>query len=106
MPPDSFSTASGLQARLVHEHQAIICSSNQLGHLVIIGNLVSYQPPALSSSPAYTSLEKLLEVASKANQAAEATYNNGVIQWEQVSLSHILFSAELRIIAWTEIFAL
>ncbi|KAK9836826.1 hypothetical protein WJX74_009024 [Apatococcus lobatus] len=73
----------GLQARILHEQQALICSSNQLGQLVVIGNLVVYQPPASSSSPPSVSLEKMLQIASKANQEAEAAYNKGVIQWEQ-----------------------
>ena len=105
VPDDSIDTASGLQARILHEQQAIICSSKQLGQLVIVGSLVLYQPPVSGSAPASTPLEKLLEVASKANQAAEAAYNSGVIRWEQVRLSCISFSAELPIIAWTDLSA-
>lgn len=85
-PPQRLHIGSGLQARIQHDQQAIICGSAQLGQLVVIGNLVAYQPPDASSSASAATLAKVLEVASTSNQKAEAAYNDGVIQWEQVSL--------------------
>lgn len=84
-PSQQVCNGSGLQARIQRDQQAIICGSAQLGQLVVIGNLVAYQPPDASSSASAT-LAKVLEVASMLNQKAEAAYNDGVIQWEQVSL--------------------
>ena len=85
---DRFSDlAAGIQAKFACKEQAVILSSHQLGHLVLIGNLVAHQPPADDSTSAPVSLDKLLLAASQLNDAAEAAYNEAVIQWEQVQLA-------------------
>ncbi len=72
----------------MHKQGAIVCSSKQLGQLVVVGNLVAHQPPAVPSTPSAVPLEKLLEAAAAANQAAEATYNDAMLQFEEVKSGH------------------
>ncbi len=79
---------AGLQARFACKEQALILTSLQLGHLVVIGNLVAHQPPAQGTAPPPVSLDKLLRTAAEQNDAAEAAYNGAMIQWEQVNLRH------------------
>ena len=74
-----------MQARIVHKEQALLLSSRNLGILVIIGNLVAYQPPAVSAAkPSDLPLEKFLQTAAEINQAAEGVYNDAMLQFEQV----------------------